>query len=343
VISHLDSFARAIAIALGSSMLVAAALALLVAAFARVMKTSATTRHVLWWIVFSAAALLPLASVAMSFQRVEHHRVQTQPRIVREPRQNTGVRAGAALPVRFEIARLAADTRPAGTRAHAAQPVDWIPAAAGAVRAIARVPGAATALVVLWLAVAALRLGLLVPGLVWLMRVKRTALPLDESIVRRLRRYRHGTRTGRAATICLSADIDVPIAVGLGTPTILLPIRVAETESVADLDQIVMHEHAHLNRYDDVTNLVQRVVERLFWFNPVIAYAGLRISLEREIAPIATRRASGSWSNRRASRLDPSWRRVRCSRPNKSRDASNSSWIPNATLCRASHRRVPSC
>jgi uncharacterized protein YjbI with pentapeptide repeats len=45
-----------------------------------------------------------------------------------------------------------------------------------------------------------------------------------------------------------------------------------------------MHEYAHLRRYDDWTNLFQRFVERVFWFNPAIWFVGGRIDLEREIA-----------------------------------------------------------
>jgi beta-lactamase regulating signal transducer with metallopeptidase domain len=283
LIAHLDPFARVVVTALGLGIVEAAALAVLVAAVARVVHASATTRHVLWWIAFACAALLPVASIAMSFHRIEH---------VRPPAAAAVAMGVPAAPATYGGALSKAPPQPAlppvdATARDAGMTVgapDGFALLTGAAHTIGHVRGLASALVAFWLAVAFLRIGMLVPGLFWLIRVKREALPLDESVVRRLRRYRHGSRTGRSATILLSAAVDVPIAVGLGAPAILLPVRIAETESIADLDQIVMHEHAHLNRYDDVTNLIQRVIERLFWFNPAIAYAGTRIALEREIA-----------------------------------------------------------
>jgi beta-lactamase regulating signal transducer with metallopeptidase domain len=285
MIVHTDAFARAILVALGSGMLVAAVLALIVAVIARALEPSATTRHVLWWIAFSVAAVLPIATIGTSMRRIEHRTAVVATAHVRdEQRGSANARDGATNAGRSANVRRTADPQPAAHGAAAPLQLDWLALGTAAARAAGSLPVLPTALVGSFLTVAIVRLGLLVPGIVWLLRVKRAALPLDESIVRRLRRYRHGMRTGRAATIALSADIDVPIAVGFGTPAILLPIRVAEIETIADLDQIVMHEHAHLNRYDDVTNFVQCIVERLFWFNPVIAFAGRRISLEREIA-----------------------------------------------------------
>jgi uncharacterized protein YjbI with pentapeptide repeats len=63
-----------------------------------------------------------------------------------------------------------------------------------------------------------------------------------------------------------------------------LPAAVVETQEIADIDQIAMHEYAHLERYDDWTNLLQHVLECALWFNPAVAFIGRRISLEREVA-----------------------------------------------------------
>jgi uncharacterized protein YjbI with pentapeptide repeats/beta-lactamase regulating signal transducer with metallopeptidase domain len=149
---------------------------------------------------------------------------------------------------------------------------------------VARLPHVAAAVVALWLLVSAIGgLGLL-RGLSGLRRIKRAGVPLDDDLVRKLRRLRHATRLGRAAELRSTSDVDVPVAVGFRAPAILLPSNVLESGEVADIDQIAMHEYAHLNRYDDWTNLLQHAIERVMWFNPVMAFAGRRIALEREIA-----------------------------------------------------------
>jgi uncharacterized protein YjbI with pentapeptide repeats/beta-lactamase regulating signal transducer with metallopeptidase domain len=290
-----DSFAVTVASALGFGILEAAAFAAVVFLFARMSRTSATTRHVLWWIALAVAAAFPFASVAGSLGRIEHHaRLANADRSPSRTRSEDSATT-ARVPVLTSDARpsLASDARPsvqAADRRADDSTGGAIPFASaanvanGLMQQVLRAPHLATALVAVWLAVAATGLAMLARNLVSLARIKRSALPLDESVVRRLRRWRHSTRLGRAVELRVSNEVDVPVAVGFRTPTILLPVRVVEMEEIADLDQIAMHEYAHLDRYDDWTNLAQRVVERIFWFNPVVLFAGRQISLEREIA-----------------------------------------------------------
>jgi hypothetical protein len=58
----------------------------------------------------------------------------------------------------------------------------------------------------------------------------------------------------------------------------------ATAAGLTSIEPLVMHEYAHLARYDDWTNLVQRAIERVFWFNPLVWILGRRIALEREVA-----------------------------------------------------------
>jgi len=279
-----ESVARTVTGALGIGILEAAGLAALVFAFARLSRPSATTRHVFWWIALAAGASLPLVSIASSLGRIEH---RVAPAAWTAPAAANSAASLAAAPATARQWLPAAGT--VGQQPSIAAPPQSasetaVTAATRVWAALAAVPHLALALVILWLIVALAGLGLLARSLLGLAAIKRAALPLDESVVRRLRRWRHSTRLGRAVELRVSNEVDVPVAVGFRTPTILLPARVVETEALADLDQIAMHEYAHLDRYDDWTNLVQRVVERIFWFNPVLWLLGRQISLEREIA-----------------------------------------------------------
>ncbi|MBO0911444.1 MAG: M56 family metallopeptidase, partial [Acidobacteria bacterium] len=47
---------------------------------------------------------------------------------------------------------------------------------------------------------------------------------------------------------------------------------------------IVLHELAHLERWDDWTNLLQQVLKALFFFHPAVWWIDSRLALEREMA-----------------------------------------------------------
>jgi hypothetical protein len=51
-----------------------------------------------------------------------------------------------------------------------------------------------------------------------------------------------------------------------------------------DLNVILLHEFAHLRRWDDWTNLIQKIVRALFFFHPAVWWIENRLSVEREMA-----------------------------------------------------------
>ena len=63
-----------------------------------------------------------------------------------------------------------------------------------------------------------------------------------------------------------------------------MPRALMENLSPADLDHILLHELAHLARFDDWTNLTARVMAAVFGVHPVAAWILKRIDREREIA-----------------------------------------------------------
>lgn len=88
----------------------------------------------------------------------------------------------------------------------------------------------------------------------------------------------------RRIAICRSEQLRVPTAVGLVNPAIVFPGWTLRELSPAELNQILLHELAHLRRWDDWTNLAQQVVKSMFFFHPAVWWIEKTISLEREIA-----------------------------------------------------------
>ena len=54
--------------------------------------------------------------------------------------------------------------------------------------------------------------------------------------------------------------------------------------SSSELNQVVLHELAHLRRWDDWTNLAQQIIRALLFFHPAVWWIGKKAELEREMA-----------------------------------------------------------
>jgi BlaR1 peptidase M56 len=95
-----------------------------------------------------------------------------------------------------------------------------------------------------------------------------------------------GARDGghRAAELRTSDCITGACALGLGQPVILVSRSVADALNDQSLDEIVMHEQAHLDRYDDWSQLLQAVVGSLAGQHPAVRFLARRLDVDREAA-----------------------------------------------------------
>jgi hypothetical protein len=84
--------------------------------------------------------------------------------------------------------------------------------------------------------------------------------------------------------IATSENVRVPAAIGFWNRTIVLPAWALRELPPNDLNVILLHEFAHLRRWDDWTNLIQKIVRALFFFHPAVWWIDNRLSVEREMA-----------------------------------------------------------
>jgi TonB family protein len=84
--------------------------------------------------------------------------------------------------------------------------------------------------------------------------------------------------------VMLSDQVTIPLAARVFSPVILLPSHVATSLERADLDDIIAHERAHLERGDIVGNVLQRLIEAALFFNPWVYVIGRQLIKEREAA-----------------------------------------------------------
>ncbi|WP_066507111.1 M56 family metallopeptidase [Rufibacter sp. DG15C] len=87
-----------------------------------------------------------------------------------------------------------------------------------------------------------------------------------------------------AVSIAESALIKVPMVIGHLKPLILLPLGTLAGLSTAQIEAILAHELAHVHRKDYLLNLLQSLVETLFFFHPAVWWISDCIRTEREHA-----------------------------------------------------------
>ncbi len=81
-----------------------------------------------------------------------------------------------------------------------------------------------------------------------------------------------------------SKIITVPVTLGFFNPQIIIPENLLKSLKNKELHNIILHEAGHLKRFDIWTNLLQRMIEAVMFFNPAVFFINKKLDLEREIA-----------------------------------------------------------
>jgi len=233
---------------------------------------SAGTRYLVWWgvLVTSIAAPLIIAGIVSWSEKqvigpTTNSTEVSVPPVVLPDNDASPIEAGNLATIR----RIDPPTSPTPVAAEAFRLINLIPPAAFSV----------------WLIIASILMIRLGRAFFEVRRIKRQSQPFDLSALSDylLRLLAAGTRRG-PVSVRLSSEIASPVAAGLGRPTILIPHRIAAELSDRELKAVILHELSHLRRWDDLTKLLQKVIEALFFFHPAIHLIGRELELERELA-----------------------------------------------------------
>jgi GWxTD domain-containing protein len=114
-------------------------------------------------------------------------------------------------------------------------------------------------------------------------RLRRTGVCLAPDHWReRLDRLRARVRLSRPVTLLESCLAEVPVVIGYVRPAILMPVGLLAGLPVGQVEAILLHELAHIRRYDYLVNLLQAAVEGFLFYHPAVWWISGLIRAERE-------------------------------------------------------------
>jgi beta-lactamase regulating signal transducer with metallopeptidase domain len=143
--------------------------------------------------------------------------------------------------------------------------------------------GWATSILAVWLTGVVVILSSVTVGRLRLRTLRRAARTANEDWLGLLRQLCEDLRVGRRVTLLQSADDVMPVTWGWWQPVILLPAE-SHKWSPERRRVVLLHELAHVKRWDCLTQMIARVVCAAYWFNPLVWVAARRMCIERERA-----------------------------------------------------------
>ncbi len=84
-------------------------------------------------------------------------------------------------------------------------------------------------------------------------------------------------------TLLIHSQKTIPIVWGIWQPRLMLP-AIADQWSTEQLRSVLLHELAHIQRRDTLSQLLTQIACALHWFNPLVWVAAWRLHVERERA-----------------------------------------------------------
>jgi beta-lactamase regulating signal transducer with metallopeptidase domain len=233
-------------------------------------RASAATRHLIWFLAVASLPCLPLLNFT--------------PQALQRPLWaiSAGPSSGNQISLALELApQTIAQKSPAVTETSAANqnPTSSVRKVAAHFNADWMAFGLAA-----WLAGAALVLISVAVGQFRLRQFSRNVQSLDGADwTQLLAEARENLRLPRAVILLQSADDVMPLTWGWRHPVVLLPAEAARWP--AERRRVVLlHELAHVKRWDCLTQLAAKVVCAFYWFNPLVWLAARQMCIERERA-----------------------------------------------------------
>lgn len=139
-----------------------------------------------------------------------------------------------------------------------------------------------TLIVIFWSIGSILSAIRLFSGWWYLQKLRYNAMELDNTWSVQLQKLAKEIGINKWVTLAESPMIHAPIMIGYLKPIILVPVGMCSGLSTEQLESIFIHELIHIRRGDYVVNMIQVLLEALFFFNPFVWIISGIMRRERE-------------------------------------------------------------
>jgi bla regulator protein BlaR1 len=137
-------------------------------------------------------------------------------------------------------------------------------------------------IVLIWFLIICAKSIQLAVGLWGVKRLKHTQTTLNSFWTERIQQLADNLAIKQSIQLFESALAKVPMVIGNLKPVILMPIGLLTALSTEEVEAILVHELAHIKRRDYLVNLLQSLMEIVFFFNPAVLWVSQLIKTERE-------------------------------------------------------------
>ena len=132
-----------------------------------------------------------------------------------------------------------------------------------------------------WCGVIAARLALSARAL---RHTLKATIPFPSATESRLTFWRSRRDRGRGARLVLSPAVSTAAVLGCGRPVIAVSPTLLDRLSDDELDRAVIHEWAHVQRRDDLLNVLHVVARVVAGWHPAVWWLERQLRIEREVA-----------------------------------------------------------
>ena len=132
-----------------------------------------------------------------------------------------------------------------------------------------------------WLAVFGTQL---TAAMVALQRARQRCRAFPLALEGRLPIWARVKHQGRFAQLVVSDDVRAAAVIGCGAPVIAVAPALVQHLTAAELDRVVIHEWAHVQRRDDLGNVAQLMARLVAGWHPGIWWLDRWLRAEREVA-----------------------------------------------------------
>lgn len=115
-------------------------------------------------------------------------------------------------------------------------------------------------------------------------KIKRTGITPPEELVAMVENCRKRLHIKKPIAIYLIEDMTTPALTVSWNPKLLFPAHMLETMEDGQVLFAVEHELTHLKRKDHLVSLLLRILEAVYWFNPIVWIASKKIIMDIESA-----------------------------------------------------------